>query len=141
MQFGYSAKKDAFYFLDEEAAYRESGYWQDDIVPVTDEVWCEFVGQPPAGKKRGAGKDGLPAWVDIPQSQELKKEVHMAAKQALMEKADTEIRLLNVVQDVYGLNEEEKNKLNAWKNHLAEVYRLNVNVQEKIDWPAAPENL
>lgn len=74
MQFGYSANKDAFYFLDEEAAYRKSGCWQDDILPVTDEMWCEFVGQPPAGKERGAGKEGLPVWIDIPGFQDENKD-------------------------------------------------------------------
>jgi len=138
MRFGYSAKKDAFYFLDEEAAYRANGYWQDDIIPVTDEIWREFVGQPPTGEKRGAGKDGLPAWIDIPDSQEESKDEFLAIKQELLEKADAEIRLLTIVQDVYGLNEDEKNKLNAWKKHLAEVYRLNISTQEKVQWPDAP---
>jgi len=79
-------------------------------------------------------------WVDLPEHEERTIEENQAVKNALLEKADTEIRMLAVVQDVYGLNEEEKQKLDAWKKHLAEVYRLNASVMKKIDWPAAPGN-
>jgi len=140
MQFGYSANKNAFYFMDEEGAYRKNGYWQDDIIPVTNDIWSEFVGQPPAGKKRIAGKNGLPMWVDIPATQEGQEDARMEEKQVLIEKADAEIRLLRVVEDVYGLSDEEKRKLNLWKKHLADVYRINVSAQEKIDWPDVPVN-
>lgn len=138
MNIGYSAKENTFFLLDEEAAYRESGTWQDDIIPVPDDVWTRFIGEPPEGKQRGPGKDGLPAWIDIPEQEYSTIEDNQAIKNALLEKADTEIRMLAVVQDVYGLNEEEKQKLDAWKKHLAEVYRLNASVMKKIDWPAVP---
>lgn len=138
MQMGFSAKSNAFYFLDEEAAYRGNGIWQEDIIPVSDEVWQQFTGTPPEGKQRGSGKEGMPVWTDIPEQEYSTIEDNQAIKNALLEKADTEIRMLAVVQDVYGLNEEEKQKLDAWKKHLAEVYRLNANVMKKIDWPAVP---
>jgi len=140
MTFGYSAKKNAFYLLDEEAAYRANGNWPDDVRPVSDEIWQKFAGTPPEGKQRVAGKEGMPVWVDLPEHEERTIEENQAGKNALLEKADTEIRMLAVVQDVYGLNEEEKQKLDAWKKHLAEVYRLNASVMKKIDWPAAPGN-
>lgn len=138
MQMGFSAKSNAFYFLDEEAAYRRNGIWQEDIIPVSDEVWQQFAGTPPEGKQRGSGKEGMPVWTDIPEQEYSTIEDNQAIKNALLEKADTEIRMLAVVHDVYGLNEEEKQKLDAWKKHLAEVYRLNASVMKKIDWPAVP---
>lgn len=138
MTFGYSAKKNAFYLLDEEAAYRANGNWPDDVRSVSDEVWQKFAGTPPEGKQRGPGKEGMPVWTDIPEQEDRTIEENQAVKNALLEKADTEIRMLSVVQDVYGLSEDEKVKLDAWKKHLAEVYRLNASVAEKVDWPDAP---
>ncbi|WP_052250681.1 MULTISPECIES: tail assembly chaperone [Pantoea] len=139
MRFGYSAQVDAFYLLDEETAYKKSGTWREDIIPVSDEMWLKFISQPPEGKQRGPGKDGLPAWVDIPEQEGRTIEENQSIKNALLERADTEIRMLTVVQDVYGLNEEEKQKLNDWKKHLAEVYRVSTGVEEKVNWPDAPD--
>ncbi|WHQ73405.1 tail fiber assembly protein [Pantoea sp. Lij88] len=138
MAFGYSAKKNAFYLLDEEAAYRASGNWPDDVRPVSDDIWQKFAGTPPEGKQRVAGKEGTPVWVDLPEHEERTIEENQAVKNALLEKADTEIRMLSVVQEVYGLSDDEKQRLGAWKKHLAEVYRLNASVREKVDWPVAP---
>lgn len=138
MTFGYSAKKNAFYLLDEEAAYRANGNWPDDVLPVSDEIWQKFAGNPPEGKQRVAGKEGMPVWVDLPEQDERTIEENQAVKNALLEKADTEIRMLSVVQEVYGLSDDEKQRLGAWKKHLAEVYRLNASVREKVDWPVAP---
>lgn len=139
MNIGYSVTKNIFFLLNEEAAYRESGTWQEDIIPVPDDVWLRFIGEPPEGKQRGAGKDGLPAWVDIPEQEDSTIEGNLSIKNSLLERADTEIRMLTVVQDVYGLNEEEKLKLDVWKRHLAEVYRLNARVNKKLDWPTVPQ--
>jgi len=140
MNIGYSAKKNTFFLIDEETAYRESGTWPDDIIPVPDDVWQRFISEPPEGKQRGPGKDGLPAWVDISDQEGTTIEENQSIKNALLERADTEIRMLTVVQEVYGLNEEEKQKLIAWKKHLAEVYRLNASIKEKVDWPAVPDH-
>lgn len=138
MNIGYSAKENTFFLLDEEAAYRESGTWQDDIIPVPDDVWTRFIGEPPEGKQRGPGKDGLPAWVDIPDQEGRTIEENQEIKYALLERADTEIRMLTVVQEVYGLNDEEKKSLGAWKEHLADIYRLELKGKDKVNWPLAP---
>lgn len=139
MNIGYSAKMNAFFLLEEEEAYRESGAWQNDILPVPDDVWIRFTGEPPEGKQRGPGEHGLPAWIDIPEQDGRTMDENQLRKQALLERADTEIRMLTVVQEVYGLSEEEKQKVDTWKKHLAIVYRLNASVNEAVDWPDAPE--
>jgi len=139
MNIGYSAKTNTFFLIDEEAAYRKSGTWPDDIIPVPDDVWQRFISEPPEGKELGPGKDGLPAWVDIPDQEGPTIEENESIKNALLERADTEIRMLTVVQEIYGLNEEEKQKLIAWKKYLAEVYRLDARVNKKLDWPNMPE--
>lgn len=138
MRFGYSAKVNAFFWLDDEEAYRAGGTWHDDIIPVTEDVWRQFVIQPPEGKMRGAGKNGMPEWVDIPDQDKKEADKRFALKSALLEKAKEEIRMLTIVQDVYGLSDEEKGKLADWKKYLADIYRLNVNSKANIDWPTPP---
>ncbi|EBC0455000.1 DUF4376 domain-containing protein [Salmonella enterica] len=63
----YSPSNNAFYPEDLKQVYIDAGTFPDDTVEVSDDVWLEFAGnQPPEGKQRAAGKDGLPCWVDIP---------------------------------------------------------------------------
>lgn len=138
MQIGFSAKRNAFYFLEDEAAYRKSGTWQDDIIPVSKDVWLRFVGDPPEGKERGAGKDGMPEWIDIKDHGKKINEDHDSYKDALLEEADKHIRMLKIVEEVNGLNEAQKKTLAAWKEHLTDVYRLEINGKDKVDWPLAP---
>jgi hypothetical protein len=141
MQTGYSAKVNAFFLLDEEAAYRNNGTWQDDIIPVSEAVWLEFVSEPPEDKERGAGQDGLPAWVDVANPEKRKAEEQRAVKNSLLEEADEQIRMLKIVEEVHGLNEDEKKRLSAWKAHLADVYRMEINSKDKADWPRAPQKV
>ncbi len=138
MRFGYSAKVNAFFLLDDEEAYRAGGTWQDDIIPVTEDLWRRFVSQPPEGKTRGAEKNGMPGWVDIPDREKREADRRFALKSDLLERAVDEIRMLTIVQDVYGLSDEEKGKLADWKKYLADVYRMEINSKDKVDWPRAP---
>lgn len=63
----YSPSNNAFYPEDLKQVYIDAGTFPDDTIEVNDEAWLEFAGnQPPEGKQRAAGKDGLPVWVDIP---------------------------------------------------------------------------
>ncbi len=138
MQMGFSAKSNTFYFLEEEAAYKKSGTWQDDIIPVSNDVWLRFVGDPPAGKERGAGKDGMPEWIDIKDQEKKRTEDHNSYKDTLLEEADKHIRILKIVEEVHGLNDTQKKTLAAWKEHLTDVYRLEINGKDTVDWPLAP---
>lgn len=53
----------AFYADDFRADYDAAGTWPADAVAVTDAVWQQFIGTPPAGKVRGT-VNGAPGWVD-----------------------------------------------------------------------------
>lgn len=50
--------------------YEATNSWPADAVEVSDDIYEAFYGQPPSGKQRGAGSDGLPAWVDIVKSED-----------------------------------------------------------------------
>jgi len=45
--------------------YKAAGSLPDDIIPVSDECFATYSGNPPAGMQRGC-LDGIPAWVDVP---------------------------------------------------------------------------
>lgn len=63
----YSAKENSFYFIGFRDDYIRNGAWPDDAIDVDDSVYIEFAAnEPPTGKMRAGGSDGLPVWVDIP---------------------------------------------------------------------------
>ncbi|WP_289365814.1 tail fiber assembly protein [Pantoea stewartii] len=66
MQYIFSPSTKSFYLAELEADYRKSNTWPTDGIEVTDDVFNQFSGTPPEGKTRGAGKDSMPAWVDLP---------------------------------------------------------------------------
>lgn len=63
----YSPSQNAFFPENLKEVYTDAGNFPTDTIEVSDDVWLEFAGnQPPEGKQRAAGHDGLPCWVDIP---------------------------------------------------------------------------
>lgn len=64
-QYFYSALNNAFYPIAMHHDYGDS--WPADALEVDDSVYTEFAAnQPPVGKIRAAGSDGMPEWFDIP---------------------------------------------------------------------------
>lgn len=140
MQLGYSKTSDAFFFLDEEESYRQNGYWPEDIIPVNDIVWCEFVSEPPCGKIRGGDDDGNPCWVDLPPlSKDEKLKNHLILREEKLNEALEEIRKLEIISGITNLTSSDNTTLNKWKSYLKEIY--NVNSQNTdFTWPVKPEN-
>lgn len=140
MQFGYSKEVDAFYFLDEEVAYRESGFWQDDIIPVSDEIWREFVREAPPGKKRGADTNGHPCWIDLPPlSEDECRRQHLIIKKEKLNETIEEIRKLEVISAITKLTSSDYEKLAEWKNYLQKIYNVSPEETDFI-WPKKPES-
>lgn len=63
--FYFSASKNAFYDNALQARYLATGTWPEDCLEASDELYENFSSQPPAGKQRGVGSNGLPVWVDF----------------------------------------------------------------------------
>ncbi|ASG88392.1 tail fiber assembly protein [Salmonella enterica subsp. salamae] len=64
----FSAHKNAFYPITQQAIYEQAGTWPADVVDVDDSVYQEFAANiSPVGKMRAVGDDGLPMWIDIPE--------------------------------------------------------------------------
>lgn len=63
----FSPSRLAFYANELRAAYDIAASWPIDPVDVTDQVWAEYTGIPPAGMALGADEMGQPAWVPLPE--------------------------------------------------------------------------
>lgn len=62
----YSPSTNAFYPSDMRQDYIDAGTFPSDAIAVTDEQWKTYgIGDVPAGKRRAAGENGQPCWVNI----------------------------------------------------------------------------
>lgn len=134
----YSAKNDVFIPTSFIAEYEKSGWDFSDAIDVDDDVYLEFI-TPPAGKVRVAGKDGLPAWEDIPPpTKEQLIEQAEAKKQALIAEVNTETEMLRVKLALGRIKDDEKVLLNAWLDYLDELEAVDVSTAPDIIWPVKP---
>jgi hypothetical protein len=65
MKYLYDAVTNAFYPLAMQADYEVAGMWPKIGVEVDEDLFASFQ-NPSPGKIRVPGKDGYPAWADIP---------------------------------------------------------------------------
>ncbi|EKM4700221.1 tail fiber assembly protein [Enterobacter roggenkampii] len=114
--------------------------WPDDAVEVTDEIFAEFSSDPPFGKMLGAGKDGLPAWIDIPapSREELIAEAEQH-KSALFLEAQATISLWQTELQLGIISDEDKASLIAWMNYIKAVQAVDTSKAPDITWPDKPE--
>lgn len=109
MSYGYSAKTNIFYVIEDKKGYEEFGNWPDDVQPISDEIWEKFSVQGPSGKMRGANKNGMPCWVDIPPPTREQQIDAAERKKALqLEKASKEIAPLQDAVDLNVATEQEQ---------------------------------
>lgn len=126
--FFYSASMNCFY------PANWTGKKPDDLKPVTDDVVKEFSSISPAGKVRGAGSDGLPAWVD--DTENSSTESYEMLKSALMTSAGQAIAPLQDASDLGVATDAEKTLLTAWKTYRVDLMRVDTT---KPVWPTPPD--
>ncbi|PHM65615.1 tail fiber assembly protein [Xenorhabdus sp. KJ12.1] len=137
----YSAKNNAFYPVLLKTDYINAGSWPDDGIEVSDNIYSEFVSNiPPQGKMRIAGKNGSPAWSDIPPpTQEELQQQAERKKQSLLNDADKKImRLERIVKKNMATN-DEINQLDNLELYSIELSRLDCSKVSDIIWPKNPE--
>lgn len=135
----YSAKNDVFIPASFIAEYEEAGWDFSDAIDVDYDVYLEFI-NPPAGKVRVAGKDGLPAWEDIPPpTKEQLIELTEAKKQSLIAEVNTETEMLRAKLALGRIKDDEKALLNAWLDYLDELEAVDVSTAPDVIWPEPPE--
>lgn len=137
----YSAKNDVFIPASFIAEYEESGWDFSDAIDVDDDVYLEFI-NPPAGKVRVAGKDGLPAWVDIPPPthEELVAGAE-AEKQRRIGQANDYMhsRQWPGKAAIGRLKGDELAQYNLWLDYLDELEAVDVSTAPDVIWPEPPE--
>lgn len=133
----YSAKNDAFFptaFIDSYSEFDLS-----DAIEVDDSVYLEFI-NPPHGKVRSPGSDGLPEWVDIPpqtKKQAIEQAEYMV--QTLMAEATVLMAPLQDADDIGEATDDELSKLKSWKKYRVMLNRIDTSLAPDIEWPQKPE--
>ena len=137
----YSAKNDVFIPTSFIAEYEKSGWDFSDAIDVDDDVYLEFI-TPPAGKVRVAGKDGLPAWEDIPPptKAELTGQAELK-KQTLITEASQKTQLWQTQLMLDILTEEDKASLKEWMLYVQEVQAVDPSLGADVVWPTPPASL
>lgn len=139
MSYGYSAKTNTFYFIENQKGYAKYGNWPDDVKPVSDALWEKYCVQGPVGKTRGSGKDGLPCWIDIPPPtpEEARRDAEYRKRQR-MDKATYAMAPLQDAVDLDMATDAEKAALRAWKKYRVWLNRVDISTAPDIDWPEVP---
>ncbi|ELY4882668.1 tail fiber assembly protein [Morganella morganii] len=134
----YSAKNDVFIPASFIAEYEKAGWDLSDVIEVEDDVYNEYS-NPPAGKRRVAGKDGLPAWDDIPPP--TKAELTGQAerkKQTLITEASQKTQLWQTQLMLGIITEEDKASLKEWMLYVQEVQVVDPSLGADVVWPTPP---
>ena len=136
----YSAKKNAFYPVSLEDAYRDANSWPEDGVEVDDSVYLEYSAAPPEGKVRVA-KNGMPSWADIPPPTH--EELVASANTEKQKRIDQANDNMNGKQwpgkaAMGRLKDSEKEQYNAWLDYLDELEAVDTSTAPDIKWPTPP---
>lgn len=138
MKYLYSAKTNAFYPVSFEDSYVAAGTWPDDGIEVDDVLFLSFQ-NPPPGKIRISGSDGLPAWADIPPQSHADLVAQADAQKAAQRKiADSAIAPLQDAVDLGIATLEETAQLTEWKTYRLQLNRVDISTAPDIDWPEMP---
>ncbi|EOH6332497.1 tail fiber assembly protein [Citrobacter koseri] len=138
----YSPSHNAFYLAVLKAEYELSGNWPEDGVEISDDLFIQYTSTPPDGKERGAGENGMPCWVDLPEP--TTGELIAAAeskRQQLINEANT---CINNKQwpgkaAIGRLKGEELSQYNLWLDYLDALEAVDTSSAPDINWPVPPE--
>lgn len=137
----YSAKHNSFFPLELKDDYINGIGWPEDAVEVTNSIYIEYSGEPPEGKIRVSGEDGMPEWDDIP----------APTYEEMVAQADTEKQnRIDVANDYINskqwpgkaamgrLKDSEKAQYNAWLDYLDALDVVDTSKVPDITWPEKP---
>lgn len=140
MNYLYSASGNLFYVEEWESDYGKN--WPLDCVDVTETQFHEFTDEPPAGKMRVSGDDGLPCWGDIPPpTHEEKVAVSEVEKQSRIDQANAYMngRQWPGKAAMGRLTDVERSQYNDWLDYLDALEEVNISTAPNVIWPEKPE--
>ena len=138
----YKFANNMFYPYTLEDDYKSAGTWPDDGCDVTDDIYSEFTGEPPPGKIRITGEDGMPAWGDIPPPTQADIiEQASITKQQLIDDANDH---MNGKQwpgkaAIGRLKGDDLAQYNLWLDYLDALELVDATNAPDIEWPTKPE--
>ncbi len=117
-EYVYSAYENAFFPDSLRDSYEQAGTWPFDGVEVDSETAAQFMGDPPPGKQRAAGENGMPCWEDIPPpTPEQLKAAAILRLTALRKEADSVIAPLKDASEGGYIDEADKPRLTEWQKY------------------------
>lgn len=135
----YSPSENSFYPDDLLDVYEEAGSLPDDLFDAPEELFRTYTAEPPPGKFRAAGPDGLPMWADIPPpTPEQLKEQAEQLRNSLKGQVDAEIAWRQDAVDAGIATEQEARELMAWKKYRVLLMRIDTSKAPDINWPEKP---
>jgi len=138
-EYVYSANENAFFPNSLRDSYEQAGTWPFDGLEVSIEIAGEFMGNPPPGKQRAAGANGMPCWEDIPPpTPEQTKAAAIAKATALRKEADSVIAPLKDALDGGYIDEKDKPWLMEWQKYRYALTKIDPSTIQADEWPKAP---
>lgn len=138
-QYVYSAKHNSFFPAFYLSDYEDKNWDLSDVVEISDETAKEYMSSPPPGKIRVAGKDGMPAWSDLPPPSQEELIAQAEQKKSSMRKvADSNITPLQDAVDMEMATDEEVAALAEWKKYRILLNRVVTTLAPNINWPIPP---
>lgn len=137
----YSAKHNSFFPLELKDDYINGIGWPEDAVEVTEQLYSEFSGEPPEGKKRAAGTNGLPEWEVIPSPTH--EEIVAQAEIERLSRTDAANGYMNGKQwpgkaAIGRLKGNDLTQYNLWLDYLDELEAVDTSSAPNIVWPISP---
>lgn len=128
-----------FYPIVMQGDYEDAGLWPATGVACEEDVFSVYAGEPPTGKLRGTGTDGMPCWIDAPAP--TKAELVAQAenqKQALLSEANDVTADWRTELALGIISYEDKASLTLWMQYIKSVKAIDTNNVLGVSWPARP---
>ncbi|RZN54919.1 tail fiber assembly protein [Escherichia sp. E10V10] len=134
----YDAITNAFYPYELQNEYEQAGMWPESGHDVNEDIFQQFI-NPPAGKVRVAGNDGMPAWGDIPPpAHDELVAVADVKKAALLAEASVVIApLADALAGGY-IDDADVPRLAAWQKYRYALTKVDTSTAPDITWPLQP---
>jgi len=136
IMYKFSQETGAFYPISMLEDYLSAGTLPDDLVDISEEIYSLYVQTPPAGKMRGADLQGMPTWVDIPQSVETPESAENK-RSYLLAQAQNTISVWQTELQLGIINDQDKESLTAWIGYIQQLRAVDTS-KSSVTWPDIP---
>lgn len=136
----WSASNAAFFPEEMIDEYKENGWDLSDAVDVSIDVYNEYSQNPPEGKVRAVGTDGMPCWAGIPEPtiEELIDRLS-SEKRSLQMEAESVIKPLDRARNLGMATDGELSMLLEWEKYSVMLMRVDTSLAPDVAFPEKPK--